>query len=137
MTDALRMNPGLVGSDGVKISVGEVFTYPLHSHPYYELIFYRPFDGQIMVNATAMTPKSPLAILMTPSDLHQVTCAGAPSAFVKIAFTEDAVGGYLSNQLTSAISLEHSDPALEALRDRLTEPLSREEMIILFARPRK
>lgn len=134
MSETPRMSPALTGTDGILISVGEVFTYPVHSHSYYELIFYLPFSGEVTVNGSALVPNEPFAVLMTPVDLHAVSCTGNASRFVKIAFTEDVLGGYLLHRLSGAmlLSIPEGASAVETLRNRITEHASREEKIILL-----
>lgn len=135
MSEMLRMGAGLTGANGISVSTDVVFGYPLHSHAYYEMLYYEPFDGEITVNETAILPTVPMAVLMTPVDLHRITVRNDRGArFIKLAFTEDRLGGYLSEQLDGAIALRDADthPSIPVLFTRAAAAENAEEAVILM-----
>ena len=136
MKETLRMSARLTGKEGIHISSDRVFSYPTHSHSYFEMLYYEPFRGNIAVNDTMIVPQAPLAVVMTPSDLHSITVAEPDTAarFIKFAFTQDCLGGYLSGRLHSAAVLTDISPA-SAPAELFTQAYSsqcREERIILL-----
>lgn len=83
------------GASFFRTSHRAVFDYPLHAHTYYELTFYAPFSGCLTVNGEKILPNRPLAILMTPSDLHRIDVfAPTDAAFYKVEFDAQNCGGF-------------------------------------------
>ena len=135
MSELLRLGTGLTGADGIAVNADVVFSYPLHSHAYYEMLYYEPFDGEITVNETAIRPTVPMAVLMTPVDLHRITVRDSGGArFVKLAFTEDCLGSYLAERLDGAIAVRDADahPILSSLFTRAAATENAEEAVILM-----
>lgn len=136
MKEALRMSARLTGKEGIQISSDRIFSYPIHSHSYFEMLYYEPFWGSITVNDTTLVPQSPLAVVMTPSDLHGITVSESksPARFIKFAFTEDCLGGYLSGRLHGAAVLTDISPS-SVPAELFAQALSsqcRDERIILL-----
>lgn len=104
MPISMRMPVSLTGEEGITVTSGAVYTYPVHSHSYYEMIFYLPFAGSITVNDRRIEADAPFVVLMTPSDLHGITVReGSGGRFIKFAFTADRLGGWLTRQLDHAV----------------------------------
>ncbi len=74
----------------IKISADYVFSCNMHSHTYYELLLYEPFNGNAFINGTSNAVKSPTVVLITPSDLHKTTIdwkdERKTAKFIKIQF---------------------------------------------------
>ena len=134
MPQTLRMSPSLTGKDGIEVTAGETCTFPPHSHSYYEMILYPKFSGSVTVNDTHFEADRPRAVLMTPTDLHSTCQSGEDSArYIKIAFTEDALGGYLRQTHTAATVAEIPDASvLRILFEEIAKPRPTEERIPLL-----
>ena len=76
----LRMGRSALGESGLSVSIGSVHSFPIHTHAYFELILYHPFQGQVRVNDTILQPTQSFAVLMTPADLHGVEVTGKSAA---------------------------------------------------------
>ncbi len=77
---------------GIKISSDKIFLSNIHSHTYYELLLYEPFDGESIINGRVNKINEMSAVLITPSDLHKtVVMPGCKSRFIKIAFNPDCI----------------------------------------------
>ncbi len=77
---------------GIRITSENVFSCPMHSHTYYELLLYEPFCGKSTVNGKTYDVNEMTALLLTPSDIHRTNCsANSTSKFIKIAFSPDCI----------------------------------------------
>jgi len=135
MSELLRMRAELAGEDGIAVSTDAVFSYPLHSHAYFEMLYYEPFDGEITVNDTTLVPRQAMVVLMTPIDLHRITVRdGREAHFIKLAFTEDCLGSYLAERLEGAVAVRDADayPILCDLFTRAAAAENTEETVILM-----
>ena len=61
----------VMAKKGLWVESKKVFSYPVHSHSYYEMTFYMPFEGFIRINGKRprKRPRVPLlyrAILFRP-----------------------------------------------------------------------
>ena len=130
MNETIHMNRSLAGKEGIRISTGEVYSFPPHYHDYYEMLLYEPFRGVLSVNDHAPETSEALVILMTPSDLHAIA-PQSTSPFIKIAFTEVALGDYLLASLKGAIC-SPVDPLLRNLFDAVLMAATYEECEILL-----
>ena len=129
--ELLRMNPALAGQDGIAVTVGRISSFPLHSHSYYELLLYPAFDGSVSVSGHSIPLTEPIAVLMTPADLHGISYGGEPyRECVKIAFTEDTLGLCLARRLTGALTAR--DAAVTELLRTLAAAGTREDRVILL-----
>lgn len=82
--------------DDISVESKNVFQYEIHMHTYYELTLYEPFDGKISVNGKDIDISSVTAILVCPSDFHEISPKGETNAkYIKIRFD--------ANVLTDAI----------------------------------
>ena len=71
----------------IQVSDGDVFSFPTHTHSYFEMTLYRPFDGCIYVNNKEVEIDRPTAILICPLDFHRIKVNRDGSArFIKICF---------------------------------------------------
>ena len=95
----LRMGRSALGESGLSVSIGSVHSFPIHTHAYFELILYHPFQGQVRVNDTILQPTQSFAVLMTPADLHGVEVTGKSCQSLKIEFAPDLPGSYLLERL--------------------------------------
>lgn len=118
----IRMQRSLVGDSGLRVTEGDVHSYPIHTHSYHEMLLYPAFDGQVTVNDTVIVASVPFAVLMTPADLHRVE-VGIPSdaLSVKIAFTDDILDDTVARRLQGALLVFPSDaPGVAELFRQLT-----------------
>lgn len=73
--------------EGISVASGNIFQYGIHMHTYYEMTLYEPFDGKISVNGKDTDINSITAILICPSDFHEILVNVTSNAkFVKIGF---------------------------------------------------
>lgn len=74
-------------TDGFSVQENVVFPFHLHGHIFYEMTFYEPFDGKILINGKAFSGEHGLAVLMTPMAFHRIEVNEAGGAhFIKVAF---------------------------------------------------
>lgn len=79
-------------SGDIMVESQSVFSYKLHTHTYYEMILYEPFDGKITVNGMDMEINSMTATIISPLDFHQITVNADTSAkYIKIGFNADVL----------------------------------------------
>ena len=50
----------VMAKKGLLVESKKVFSYPIHSHSYYEMTFYMPFEGFIRINGKLYVPDTPL-----------------------------------------------------------------------------
>ena len=128
----LRMGSHFTGEAGLCVSTRRVFSFPTHSHSYFELLFYPPFDGQVRINDTPLTATSPMAVLMTPTDLHSIQWNGREDCeCIKVAFTAD-VAGHIARRLTGAVIVRPAEGTIPALFTELAKERSVDERILLL-----
>lgn len=85
-----------------------VFSFHTHTHSFYEMTLYEPFDGEIIVNNKSFKLSSPTATLIIPSDFHQISVFNNNSAkFIKITFDIGLLGEDLT--LNNSIILQSLD----------------------------
>ena len=78
-----------VGAD-ITVEYAEVYNYPIHTHSYYEMTLYEPFDGVITLNDYVIVPDKHTAILVIPSDFHKTSVNNsANSNYTKLSFASD------------------------------------------------
>lgn len=130
----IRMQRSLVGESGLRVTEGNIYSYPLHTHSYHEMLLYPAFDGQVTVNDTVIVGSVPFAVLMTPADLHRID-VGAPSAAtsIKIAFTDDILDSASAGRLRGALLAFPEDaPGIAELFRQLTHPRPVAEQTVLL-----
>jgi AraC-like DNA-binding protein len=75
---------------GISVESRTVFSYPLHTHTYCEMILYEPFDGKVAVNGKEIEIKTTTAVILSPLDSHQITVKnGGDARYVKVGFHLD------------------------------------------------
>ena len=75
---------------GITVESRKVFSYPLHTHTYCEMILYEAFDGEITVGGKNIEVGSITAVLLSPLDFHQITVKdGACATYIKVGFNPD------------------------------------------------
>lgn len=77
----------------ILVESSSVFSYGIHMHTYYEMTLYEPFDGKISLNGKDTDINSITAVLVCPSDFHEITVKESTSAkFIKIGFNAEILG---------------------------------------------
>ena len=106
-----------IKGSNVELEHGNIFSYPIHAHLYYEILIYDAFDGEISVNGARYPTSTPTAILLTPSDFHSVTirCGGtteddAPKGnaptYYKWKISLDLMGRFSDRNFCSIVTQE-------------------------------
>ena len=97
--------------NGITVNTDKVFSYPIHTHSYYEMTLYMPFDGCIRINGVPHYPKAPMVSLISPSDLHVIEVKDAQSAeFIKIGFGNETLEKPFQTVLSSVLeNLDEND----------------------------
>lgn len=76
----------------ITLEYGNVKSFPIHMHTYYEMLLYEPFEGFVKINDYTINPDKLTAIILVPSDFHQIVVNGSPEAkFMKVAFDGDTI----------------------------------------------
>ena len=84
------LQKSLTGPSGVSITSASVYSFPTHSHVYYEMTLYQPFDGLVTVNQREVDMRRPALILITPSDFHRIQAPeNCRAQFIKAEFGEE------------------------------------------------
>ena len=77
---------------GIAVECGNVISFPIHMHTYYEMLLYEPFDGFVKINDYTIVPDRLTAIILVPSDFHQIAVNGASEAkYMKVGFDGDTI----------------------------------------------
>lgn len=94
------MQKKLTGENGVMITSDSVYSFPTHTHVYYEMTCYDAFDGEIILNDTRIPMNDPAIILVTPADFHRIRVFSAGHArFIKAAFDENLLSPSVRSRL--------------------------------------
>lgn len=81
-------------SGDIQTETKHVYPYKIHMHTYYEMIFYEPFEGNIAINGKKISIDTPSAVLICPSDFHEICVTDAKDAkYIKIGFNADVLTG--------------------------------------------
>lgn len=81
-----------------------VFSYQVHTHNYYEMTLYMPFDGVVSINERSFDMNTVTAALISPSDFHKIDVNSDNHAkFIKISFD----GSILKHQPDASIILQN------------------------------
>ena len=97
--------PTKIREANVGIERGNVYSYPIHGHLYYEILVYDPFIGEITVNGEKFDTSTPTAILISPNDFHSITVDSNKNTsyykiFIKRTYLEDFLGRFLESVVT-------------------------------------
>ena len=81
----------LYNPDGrIIVESKEVFSYRLHTHSYYEMILYEPFDGCVTVNGEKTEMNSITAVVISPLSFHETEVKeGSSARFIKVGFNRE------------------------------------------------
>ena len=109
---------------GIAVEHGNVISFPIHMHTYYEMLLYEPFDGFVKINDYTIVPNRLTAIILVPSDFHQIVVNGASDAkFMKVGFEADAVDkGCLPKTSMVLDSVERDSLFANAYREVMENP---------------
>ena len=99
---------------------GDVFDFRTHTHSYYEMTLYRPFNGGVFINNGFVPIASTTAILISPSDFHSIKVTGQASGYIKLSFDNTVIGGQ-NTQISSVIvpNLDENGFMAAAFREAL------------------
>ena len=101
------MPKALTGESGITVSSDTVYSFPTHTHVYYELTCYDAFDGAITVNDHSISMDQAAAVLVTPVDFHRIHVSNPQAArFIKIAFDEELLSAAVRSRLTGPYVLQ-------------------------------
>lgn len=76
-----------VNQNGLYAEKKTVHSYRSHTHIFYEIILYEPFNGYITVNGSTHHIDQPSILFMTPTDIHSTYVDGhSQSLFYKLCF---------------------------------------------------
>lgn len=96
------LNDSIVDSDGVSASEISIYSYHTHTHLYYEMLLYEPFNGTIKINERELKITEPTAILIAPGDFHRTDLSGEASRVIKLQCNASKLGQtYLTSMLVS------------------------------------
>lgn len=114
---------------GVSVESRQVFSYPLHTHAYYEMLLYEPFEGEVLVNHVGYRIDTPTVLLVCPTDLHEIHVKGESKAlYTKLEFDVQVLAQGLLTQGAPAVSLLLTDaPRFPFLLSTFREILSHRE----------
>ena len=77
---------------GVIAEKKNIFSFGLHTHTYYEMIYYEPFDGELTVNGTKINASNGAAVLVSPLDFHETTVfSKSESSYIKVGFNPSVI----------------------------------------------
>ena len=101
---------------GFFVETGTVFSYPIHSHSYYEMTLYMPFKGLIKINGIAYVPDTVFISLIAPSDFHVIEVSeGERADFIKLSFDADILDKSLRENVSRVLKNIEKDDALITL----------------------
>lgn len=77
----------------IKVEEKTVFNFYIHTHSYFEMTLYNPFDGEILLNEERIIPDTITAILIAPSDYHKTSVRSDEcSGYIKLSFPREMFG---------------------------------------------
>lgn len=78
--------------NGIEVEHGKFYTFFIHSHTFYEMTLYDPFDGYITVNDADIPIRTKTLILIAPFEFHKGThVSGDNGCYFKVAFPVEAL----------------------------------------------
>lgn len=108
-------------SGHIMVESKTVFDYPLHTHSYYEMILYEPFDGNVTVNGKNIKITSMTAVIVSPLNFHEIQlCSPACAKYIKVGFNGDI---FADSDFDFSFVLEHieADSFLHRLFREISE----------------
>ena len=92
MSELTRLSKSITGPSGLSVTDGQVYTFPTHTHAYYEMTCYRAAGGFVSVNGQEISLETPCIILLTPSDFHRIQVDEGPGGqYIKVQFDESVL----------------------------------------------
>ena len=92
MSELTRLSKSITGPSGLSVTDGQVYTFPAHTHAYYEMTCYRAASGFVSVNGQEISLNRPCIILLTPSDFHRIQADETPDGqYIKAQFDESVL----------------------------------------------
>lgn len=92
MSELTRLPKSITGPFGLSVTTGQVYTFPTHTHAYYEMICYRAASGFVSVNGQEISLAQPCITLLTPSDFHRIQVdEGTDGQYIKAEFDESVL----------------------------------------------
>ena len=107
----------------------KTFSFGLHTHTYYEMIYYEPFDGELTVNGTKIDASHGAAVLISPLDFHETAVfSESEASYLKIGFNPSVIESFDVESSYALTNLENAELLKmifeEALRCENDEPLT-------------
>ena len=94
----------------IKVSTDFIKSYYTHTHMYNEMLVYEPFEGYVTVNNEKIQINSTTLLIVTTTDFHSTTVMGKSDArYIKIAFGDDVLDGFLLSALSQPIVYTNMD----------------------------
>lgn len=92
MSELTRLSKSITGPSGLSVTDGQVYTFPAHTHAYYEMTCYRASSGLVSVNGQEIPLNRSCIILLTPSDFHRIQADETPDGqYIKVQFDESVL----------------------------------------------
>ena len=111
----------------IQLDIGEMFSFFIHSHTYYEMTLYEPFDGYITVNDHTVYPKTAVAILVSPSYFHKGTLTGKGGKYKKLAFGPEALPENLIPETSIVLKNIKPDSFIARIYDEISQNADNED----------
>ena len=109
---------------GIAVECGNVISFPIHMHTYYEMLLYEPFDGFVKINDCRIVPDKLTAMVFVPSDFHQIVVNGSSEAkFMKVGFNSDTIDRACLPKTSMVLdSIEEDSLFVKAYREVIENP---------------
>ena len=99
--------PTKIRKNNVGIECGNVYSFPIHGHLYYEILLYEPFAGEITVNGEKFDTADSTAVLISPNDFHSITVhSDKHTVYYKIYIQRSYLEETLGHALESIVTQE-------------------------------
>lgn len=124
MSEMTRLSRSITGPFGLSVTDGQIYTFPVHTHAYYELTCYSAAPGLVSVNGQEISLQQPCIILITPSDFHRIQTDGVSCGeYIKIQFDESVLSPAARSSLNFPMVL-HDGPDFALPRQIFEEMLA-------------
>jgi AraC-like DNA-binding protein len=111
----------------IQYESGEMFSFFIHSHTYYEMTLYDPFEGNITVNDHTIYPETTVAILISPSYFHKGTLTGKGGKYRKLAFGPEVLPENLIPQTSIVLKNIKPNSFIEKIYDEISQNSDNED----------
>lgn len=78
------LSDSAIDSGILSASKMNIYSFHVHTHLYYEMLLYEPFDGSIEINDRKIIIKQPTAVIIAPGDFHSTKLSGKASQVLKL-----------------------------------------------------